>query len=92
MAPPRPSSDDIIEDIDDLTESSSLVSAPVPTPAGQRDIRQVRDFWWERELLANGSVRWWWLTGNASHSRTAKAEPKHIAYYGLEESENAAAL
>ncbi len=35
----------------------------------------MRDFWWERETLADGSVRWWWLTQNTSHSRLNEAEP-----------------
>jgi hypothetical protein len=52
----------------------------------------VRDFWWERETLADGSVRWWWLTMDASHCRMNEAEPKHIAYFGLEESGMAAAV
>ena len=91
VAPPRPSSDDIIEDIDDLPESSPVPATP-PTPAGLRDIRKVRNFWWERETLADGSVRWWWLTGDASHSRLYEAEPKAIAYFGLEESGKAAAV
>lgn len=52
----------------------------------------MRDFWWERETLADGSVRRRWLTMDAGHSRMNEAEPKHIAYFGLEESETAAAV
>ncbi|MGA3168967.1 MAG: hypothetical protein ABSF14_22935 [Terriglobia bacterium] len=82
VAPPR-TSDDTNEVIDDLPEWSRG-PVRVPTLADQRDIRQVRDFWWERETLADGSVRWWWLTGNASHSPLNEAKPEHIAYFGLE--------